>query len=178
MENAKEHLPCPGEYTSEEWAEYHRDPCAWCIKELRNTDPSIRCNAAEILRGLAWDAVAAIPALIEGCQDSNEQVRAYCAHALVDIGYAVHARAPAALPSLIAAVPILTVLLSDQSMDVRCAAAYALQAIGSPAHVAIPALQSLLDDSELEMRDCAQSALATIQAAWDQSIDRSSNSNA
>ena len=121
--------PCPPEYTPEEWAEYHRNPCAWCIKELRNSDPTIRCNAADILRGLAWDAVDAIPALIAGCRDANEQVRANCAFALVDIGYAVHNRVPTALPSLMSAVPILTELLSDGSEDVRDCAQSALDAI-------------------------------------------------
>ncbi|HKA06009.1 MAG TPA: hypothetical protein VKD71_02045, partial [Gemmataceae bacterium] len=32
--------PRPPRYTPKEWAEYHRDPCTWCIKELRNPAPA------------------------------------------------------------------------------------------------------------------------------------------
>lgn len=162
MGNAKDLPPCPPEYTPEEWVEYHRDPCAWCIKELRNPDPSIRCNAADILRGLAWDAVDAIPALIDGCRDPDEQVRGYCAHAFVDIAFAVHHRVPTALPSLAEAVPVLTELLNDRSVDVRCTAVYALREIGGCAEAAVPGLRRLLNDPESEVRECAKSALAII----------------
>lgn len=154
--------PCPPEYTPEEWASYHRDPCSWCIKELRNSDPTIRCNAADILRGLAWDVVDAIPALIEGCRDPEEQVRAYCAHALVDIGFAVHHRVPSALPSLIRAVPVLTELLAEASLDVRSLAACALKEIGPDAKAAVPALRRLLDDPNPDMREYAKSPMAAI----------------
>jgi hypothetical protein len=42
-------------------AEYHRDPCGWCVRELRNPDPEVRCNAGDILRGLAFDPVILKP---------------------------------------------------------------------------------------------------------------------
>jgi HEAT repeat protein len=154
--------PCPPEYTPAEWAEYHRDPCGWCIKELRNQDRGIRCSAADILRGLAWDAVPAIPALIEGCSDADMQVRAYCVHALVDIGYAVHRRVPAALPSLAAAVPALTGALADESAEVRCLAAHALGAIGPSAALAAAKLRALLADPNEEIREAAASALSRV----------------
>ena len=165
MGKADDLPPCPPEYTPEEWAEYHRDPCGWCIKELRNPDPEVRCNAADILRGLAWDAVAAIPALIEGCRDPDEQVRAYCVHALVDIGHAVHRRVPAALPALAAAVPVLTASLADESAEVRCLAAHALGAVGAAAAPAAAKLRALLGDSDEELREAAASALKQIGAA-------------
>ena len=100
MSKAKTIPPCPPEYTPEEWAEYHRDPCAWCIKELHNPKADIRCNSADILRGLGRDAVSAVPALIEGCQDRDQQVRAYCAHALAEIAYIINKELPKAVPSL------------------------------------------------------------------------------
>jgi HEAT repeat protein len=157
----------PQGYTAEEWAEYQRDPCGWCVKELRNPDRGVRCNAADILRGLAFDAVAAIPALAEGLCDPDEQVRAYCAHALVDIGEAVNRRVPSALPSLAATVPALTAVLSDESGEVRALAAHALGAVGPPAAAAVPRLRQLLSDSEEEVRAYAARALASIVGSVD-----------
>jgi HEAT repeat protein len=154
---AKDNLPpCPPEYTPEEWAEYHRDPCGWCVKELRNPGPGVRCSAADILRGLGKDAEAAIPALIAGFDDPDEQVRAYCVHALVDIGYAVKVRAAAA-------VPALTGLLRDGNPEVRCLAAHALGAIGPSAAGAAGGLRGLLADPDEETLEAAASALARIQ---------------
>jgi HEAT repeat protein len=163
MDDAENLPPCPPGYTPEEWASYNRDPCSWCIKELRNPDPEVRCNAADILRGLGWDAVDAIPALTEGCRDPDGQVRTYCAHALAEIGYDVHSRRPDALPVLNAAVPALTELLSDSSMDTRCCAIQALKQIGAAAKSAAPALRRLLNDPEAEVREASESALAKIE---------------
>lgn len=147
---------------ADDLAEYHRDPCGWCIKELRNPDPHVRCNAADILRGLAFGAVAAIPALAEGLADPDEQVRAYCAHAFVDIGYAVHRRVPSALPALAATVPALIVALADKSSEVRCLAANALGAVGTPAAPAAAKLRELLADPDAEVREYAEQALGAI----------------
>lgn len=145
--------------TADDLAEYHRDPCGWCIKELRNPDPDVRCNAADILRGLAFDAVAAIPALAEALRDLDEQVRAYCAHALLDIGHAVHRRVPSALPTLTATIPVLVTALSDQYAEVRSLAAGALGVVGPAAASAVPKLRELLADPDAEVRDYAAQAL-------------------
>ena len=92
MENANDLPPRPTQYTSEKWAEYHRDPCGWCIKELNNPDPSVRCNAADILRGLTRDAEAAIPALRRGDPDALfDRVSA-----MVQAGYAAQMKATTA----------------------------------------------------------------------------------
>lgn len=163
---AKKKLPQrPPGYTAEEWAEYHRDPCSWCIKGLRNPDSSVRCNAADILRGLAWDAAPAIPALIEGCRDKNTQVRAYCIHALYEIAEAVHRRVPEAVPSLSAAVPVLIDALSEKDLDVRSLAIRALGAIGDAPAPATAKLKKLLKDKEEEVREAAESALHSIESA-------------
>src|SRR5262249_34063203 len=130
----------------------------------RNPDPDVRCNAADILRGLAFDAVAAIPKLAEGLGDPDEQVRAYCAHALVDIGYAVHRRVPSAVPALTATVPALTMALGDRSCEVRCLAANALGAVGPSAAPAAARLQQLLADPDAEVREYAEQALGAISA--------------
>lgn len=146
----------PPGYTPEEWAEYNRDPCGWCIKELSNPDPSVRCNAADILRGLARDAESAIPALVAGFHDPHPSVRPYCVHAVADIAYAVKARAAVAVLALIA-------LLLDSDTELRCLAAHALGAIGPAAAApAQEALRQVLADADEEVRDAAASALTAI----------------
>jgi hypothetical protein len=148
--------PRPPEYTPAEWAEYHRDPCGWCVKELRNPGPEVRCSAADILRGLGKDAEAAVPALVAGFGDPDEQVRAYCVHALVDIGYALRERAAAAVPALAG-------LLRDGNAEVRSLAAHALGAIGPAATPAAAGLRRLLADPNAETREAA-AALGRIGA--------------
>ena len=147
---------------ADDLAEYHRDPCGWCIKELRHPDPGVRCNAADILRGLAFAAVTAIPALAEALGDPDDQVRAYCAHALLDIGHAVHRRVPSALPTLTAAVPALVAALADESAGVRSLAASALGAVGHAAVAAVPRLRELLSDTDAEVREYAAQAIGAI----------------
>src|SRR5262249_16891432 len=119
----------------------------------------------DILRGLAWDAVSAIPALTEGCRDENEQVRAYCAHALVEIAEAVHARVPLALPMLAASVPVLTGALSDKSAEVRCLAVQALGAIGEAAIPAMPKILELLNEDDEELQTAIKFALKQIKTS-------------
>jgi HEAT repeat protein len=145
----------PGGYTAEEWAEYRRDPCGWCIKELKNPDADVRFNAADILRGLAGDAEAAIPALIEGFRDKSKQVRAQCVFALVDIGWALKERARGAVPALADA-------LRDSDDEVRALAANALGAIGPAASSAIPHLRKAIKDSAEEVREAAKEALSRV----------------
>lgn len=53
----------PEGYTKEEWYAYQRDPVSFCIKELGSPDSSVRFNAGDILRWLAFDAVNAIQPL-------------------------------------------------------------------------------------------------------------------
>jgi HEAT repeat protein len=153
MSESQELPPCPPEYTPEEWAEYHRDPCGWCIKELRHPDPSVRYNAADVLRGMAADAVLAIPALATGCADPDHQVRAQCVFALLDIAQNVGHEAAAAVPALIGA-------LSDSVLEIRRLAVKALGRIEDSA--AIPPLRGLLTDPDAKMREAAAAALARI----------------
>jgi HEAT repeat protein len=148
----------PEGYTPEEWAEYQADPCAWCIKELRNPDKDVRYNAADILRGLARDAEAAIPALVAGFRDRDQQVRTQCVFALVDIGYAVKERAASA-------VPALTKALQDRNAEIRSLAAEALAAIGRASKPAKAQLLKARKDRNAEVRDSVEKALKVIESA-------------
>lgn len=148
----------PEGYTAEDWAEYQRDPCGWCIKELKNPDADVRCNAADILRGLAADAEAAIPALIEGFCDPDEEVRTQCAFALVDVGYAVKGRAAGAVPALAQA-------LRDPNAEIRSLAAEALGAIGRAAKPAKAQLLKARKDRNAEVRASVEKALKSIESA-------------
>jgi hypothetical protein len=138
-----------------------RDPCEWGIRELNNPDPAVRCNAAEMLRGLAVEAVSALPALANGCGDSDDQVRLSCTQALVDIGNAVRNRMPSALPDLAAAVPPLVDALTDVSSEVRRLAAEALGVVGPSAAHAAPQLRRLLSDPDAEVRRSAARSLVS-----------------
>jgi HEAT repeat protein len=148
----------PEGYTPEEWAEYQADPCGWCIKELRNSDADVRFNAADILRGLAADAEPAIPALVAGLGDSDEQVRTQCVFALVDIGYAVKERAAGAVAALAQA-------LRDPSAEIRSLAAEALAAIGPAASPAKAQLLKARKDRNAEVRESVEKALKVIESA-------------
>jgi HEAT repeat protein len=148
----------PEGYTAEEWAEYQADPCGWCIKELRNPDAEVRHNAADILRGLAADAEPAIPALVAGFQDPDEEVRTQCVFALVDIGYAVKERAAGAVSALAQA-------LRDPNAEIRSLAAEALGAIGSAAKPAKAQLLKALKDRNAEVRESVAKALKLIEPA-------------
>jgi HEAT repeat protein len=82
-------MEIPEGYSEAEWNDYQTDPVGFCIKELTNPDPSVRFNAADILRVIAADAKAAIPALTAGLRDEDNDVRAQCAFAMANIGYAL-----------------------------------------------------------------------------------------
>jgi HEAT repeat protein len=148
----------PEGYTAEEWAEYQADPCGWCIKELGNADADVRFNAADILRGLGADAEPAIPALVAGFRDPDEQVRTQCVFALVDIGYAIKERAAGAVEALAQA-------LRDQSAEIRSLAAEALGAIGPAARPAKAQLLKARKDRNAEVRESVEKALKSIESA-------------
>jgi hypothetical protein len=68
----------------DEWPDYYADPVGHCVYALRHGNPMERCNAGDILRGLAWDAEPALPVIIEFMRnDPDEQVRAYCTHTVL-----------------------------------------------------------------------------------------------
>jgi HEAT repeat protein len=112
-------MEIPEGYSEAEWNDYQTGPVRFCIKELTNPDPSVRFNAADILREIASDAEAAIPALTAALRDENINVRAQCAFALTDIGYALRG-----LPA--ETVTCLGDSLADSDAEVWAFAAHAL----------------------------------------------------
>lgn len=143
---------------SEDWPDYEEDPVGHCLAAFRHGDEHARFRAADILRGLAADAEAAIPALAEALRrDASDHVRAQCAFALADIGSAVGERASAAVPALIEA------LERDAFAEARALAAHALGEIGAAAEAAIPALERATRDGDEEVRESAQQALASLR---------------
>ena len=138
---------------SDDWPDYLEDPVGHCEAAFKFGDASARFNAADILRGLAADAESAIPAIVQVMRnDIDDQVRAQCAFAMIDIGYSVKERAKVAVTALIET-------LHDSFPEARSLAASALAAIGPTAKVAIPALRDALRDDHECVRDAAQKAL-------------------
>ena len=146
----------PRGYTRSEWKQYQDDPVGWCIKELASAKSSVRFNAADILRALAGDAAAAIPALIAGFDDRNKEVHRQCVFALVDIGSALKSGAADAVPALVKA-------LSSRDTETRALAATALGEIGPASAPALEALIAALDDKDPEVRKAAERAVAQVR---------------
>ncbi|HEY7544032.1 MAG TPA: HEAT repeat domain-containing protein [Blastocatellia bacterium] len=150
----------PEGYAQEEWAEYQADPVSFCIKELNNSDSSVRFNAADILRGLATDAEPAIPALTKGLNDSDFQVRAQCLFALAEIGYAL-----GELPE--ETISCLIKCLSDSNAEIRALAAYALPAGKILSSEVIAYLKEMAcNDPDEEVRQYVTGTLKRVQPEY------------
>ena len=149
-------MEIPEGYSEAEWSEYQTDPVGFCIKELTNPDPSVRFNAADILRGMAADAEPAIPALTASLKDQEKDVRAQCAFALSDIGYALR-RLPAET------VSCLGDSLADSDAEVRALAAYALSvAYELPDRIILDLYRMRAGDPDEEVREYANKTLEII----------------
>lgn len=126
---------------------------------LLDTDVQMRRNAALVLIELRgkWmgkrivDTRAAVPALIKATADPDDDVRAWSAHALAEIG-----------PDAVEAVPALIKLLKDPAEGPRNTATMALAGIGPAASKAIPALTEALEDESADVRSFAAAALKRI----------------
>jgi len=155
------------------------------ISELGSGDKVKRREAARSLALLGTDAKAAIPALVKGLDDDEEQVFFWSATALANIGPAayeatpelikrlersrrrykdqVHVRIVHALTQIgPQAVPQLTEALGSEDNSVRLGAARVLGNLGSASHEAAPRLLGLLADDSDSVRDAAGSALGQI----------------
>ncbi len=81
--------------------DYYSDPVGHCIEAFESENSDHRYNAADILRGLAADAEPALAVICSHMlSDQDIEVRRQCAFALVDIGYALKAKAQLAIPYL------------------------------------------------------------------------------
>jgi hypothetical protein len=112
--------------------------------EIYNRNPNFlsRQIVPAILSGIGPPAAAAIPQLLRGTADTNDNVRVDSVFALGRI----HAE-----PELVA--PVLIKCLHDPSPDVRGAAAVALGAFGKDAKQAVPALLELFKEEEAKSPD-------------------------
>jgi HEAT repeat protein len=110
----------------------HKDE--W-IKELKDSNSSVRGKAYRSLTWVEEDGSNPVPILLAALKDSDAVARAQGAQGLGVLG----TRAKETIPDLQQA-------LSDKSDTVRAAAAEALGKMGPDAKVAIPDLIKLLDD--------------------------------
>jgi HEAT repeat protein len=94
-----------------------------------------------------------LPALIMALQDSDQDVRAWSAQAIGDIG-----------PEAATAVPALVNLLSKDSYS-RISVFIALHDIGPVARGALPALKPYLSDPDADVRKMAARAVARIEGS-------------
>ena len=130
-------------------------------KGLEHPNAAIRGMAGFKLAQAGPKAVAAVPALTKALADLDLNVRYMSANALRAIGPG----AKAAVPSLIqlldtfpGGTPALTGPFRYYA-DARSIAAEALGAIGPDAREAVPALKKTLNDTDLNVRNAASTAL-------------------
>jgi|SRR5579883_310053 len=132
------------------------------IRQLRDADPDVRCDAAGTLGAFGRDGVLAITPLYELCRDVDQAVRGEATHSLWEIACSCVGRVAAAEPLLIAGVPILIELLADPSSDVRASAVAVLTVLGPAAGSALPRLREMLDDGDTELQTEVSQAIQTI----------------
>jgi hypothetical protein len=120
----------------------------------KDTDASVRSDAAQALGKIGQGAKEAAPALITAlANDKDRWVRAEAAVALKDIGPGAEEVAPA----------LITALANDKDPNVRSSAAMALGEIGPGVKEAAPALISALaNDKDSSVREYAARALGEI----------------
>lgn len=116
------------------------------ILENPAQDTKAKIAACEELLRLGSEAAPAVPALVKLAAADDDELRAYAALAMAQIG------APA--------VPALEKLLSDEDRRARMWAAVALGRIGPPARKAVPGLIAAARDAQ--SRETVSSALQNI----------------
>lgn len=155
------------------------------IKDLESGDKAKRREAARSLSLIGAKAKAAVPALIKGLDDDEEQVFFWSATALAKIGPdaieaapelikllrrskrrykdQIHVRIVHALTEIgPAVVPQLTKALGSDDSFVRTGSAEVLGNLGSDSQAAAPNLFNLLADENENVRTAASTALGQI----------------
>ncbi|MGE3313088.1 MAG: HEAT repeat domain-containing protein [Limisphaerales bacterium] len=128
------------------------DLAKWLV---RGTDrPIFRSSAATALGRIARDPDIAVPALVRGLEDSDEEVRQCAIRAIARFG-------PRAAP----AVEALRRALVDSAESVRILAAESLAAIGPEARGAIPSLLAARNNNPSVMSGPVGMAVARIESS-------------
>ena len=163
----------------------HADEVEDLIQELGRGDKVKRREAARSLALLGPKAKAAVPALVKGLDDDEEQVFFWSATALAKIGPDAREATPELIKRLRRssrryrdqvrvrivhaltqigpfAVPQLTEALGADDSSIRFGAATVLGNLGSASHEAAPRLLELLADDSESVRTAAGSALGQI----------------
>ncbi len=158
-------------------------PAILSAGSLRDSNPTIRCEAAWRLNDLGFHAISALPELLERLSDEDEKVRTAAAQAVGSIGRGT-SQAISRLSMLLADVQevrdsaigalmsicsdprfLIPYLLEDldKSREVTRTAIHRLSRIGPPAKDAIPKLLCLLQEaSDWETAAAARKAILSI----------------
>lgn len=155
------------------------------IREIQSSDGAERRKAAYTLNSLGADALPALPHIIKGLSDTEEQVWFQCVQLVAKIG----PDAADAIPALVdnienpgrryrnqvwyrasyalgrigeAAIPAASGMLGNSNSYVRSAVAKALSWMGTTASKMIPELIPLLDDDAADVRQYVAEALGQI----------------
>ena len=170
------------------WAADSAPPIDQWVSELKDGDAEARREAAYQLHQLGREALPALPALIEGLGDREQQVWFHCLMAIAAIG----PDAAPAIPKLMetfnqgqrrrgdaqvsyrtayalgcigpAALPVLREAVASDNNNRQEGAARALGFMGSAAAPAIPELLALFHESDQELRDVAVETFGLVGA--------------
>ena len=121
------------------------------ITALRDTNQSVRENAAGVLGTMYRGASPAVPALIAALGDTNCVVRSQAAEALGHIG-----------PPAASAVPTLLATLRDPKPEVRASAASVIGNIVPPTEPVVSALIATLKDRKPDVRSIVVRSLGKV----------------
>lgn len=128
-------------------------PVIPALTKCAEVDPvwAVRAECIKAVARAAPTGEAALPAILVGLADDEEQVQSRSAVALGQ----VERWEPGA-------VPALTELLKDERTYVRANAAESLGRVGPPAKSAVPALERLTQDTDAHVRLASSDALSKI----------------
>ncbi len=157
------------------------------VREIQSSDGSERRSAAYTLNQLGRDALPALPHIIKGLSDNEDQVWFQCVQLIARLGPDAEEAIPALVDNIrdpgrryrnqvwyrctyalgqigSASIPAARKMLSDNSSFVRSAGSKILGWIGDEAAPLIPELIPLLGDDDSEVRKYTAEALGLIGA--------------